>query len=198
MRARKCTCIILLAGFLSACTGQPEDKREVMLPGGDSWTLMQPEELGVFLSATQKLSAEFNGKQSVFIMQLEVDRDRVSLAVLNPTLVSIFSMQDTGSDIFVETSPLVPKQLQPKYILADIQLVYWPIDKLRLALQGTGTILSEEQYTDSRVRSLKDRAGNELINIRYLDAEGSSVAVELTHLAWNYLYRIENIEWEMH
>lgn len=67
------------------------------------------------------------------------------VVALTETGVPVFQLHQTADDLSVDRSPLLPKQVPTRLILADIQLVFWPLDSLRTALPAPWRVEQEEQ-----------------------------------------------------
>ena len=56
------------------------------------------------------------------------------VVAITETGMPVFELQQTASNVDIDRSPLLPPQVSPDVILADIQLIYWPRDALLKAL----------------------------------------------------------------
>jgi len=188
----------------TACHNLPENLRELYLPNKEHWTLLSPTDFGGKLDTVQKLSAEFNGQTAVMLMQLEIDKNSVRLAMLNPTMISLFSLEDNGEQIVTTRSPMIPDKIDPKYVLADIQLSYWPLAVLTPSLRRSGLNLTEVSTTTGKSRSLTNNNGEELVRIDYvIQSYPGPVAQELLqtvyfeNFVWHYHYHIDTVSWDL-
>jgi hypothetical protein len=198
------TLSVIMAAVLSACHKPVGNERELYLPNKQRWELRSPSTFSGKLDAVQKLSAEFNGQAVVMLMQLEIDKKSVRLAMLNPTMISLFSLDDDGEKITTVRSPLIPAKLDPKYVLADIQLSYWPLASLLPSLRASGLELSETTNTTGKSRQLKDEHGATLVSIDYvMQAAAGPVrrqslqTVIFENHVWHYRYQIDTVSWDL-
>jgi len=67
------------------------------------------------------------------------------VVALTETGVSVLQLRQTADDLTVTRSPLLPRQVPARLILADIQLVFWPLESLRAALPTPWRLEQEEQ-----------------------------------------------------
>ena len=99
--------------------------------------------------STQQLYMLYQGEAYEMLGVLETNAKRTSLAVLSPTGLLLFSVQQTNSLASTEKHPDMPAHLDPMRVLHDVQLINWPTDRLIQTLDSS-TRLTE---TDT-VRSL--------------------------------------------
>lgn len=82
------------------------------------------------------------------------------VVALTETGVPVFQLHQTGDDLRTRRSPLLPRQVPMRLILADIQLIFWPVESLRAALpapwrvarEGRGRALYNGERLEARVR----------------------------------------------
>ncbi len=69
------------------------------------------------------------------------------VVALTETGLPVFQLLQTPGNIEINRSPLLPRPVSPDIILADIQLIFWPIDSLRKTLSPPWRL---EQHAGSR------------------------------------------------
>jgi hypothetical protein len=92
----------------------------------------------------------------------------------------VFTIKYDGESTQFETSVPIPPQLTAERLLADLQLVYWPLATLAQPLQASGWQVTEPAPGTRRLRH-----GNRLIaEVHYASADpwvGRSWLVNLEH-----------------
>ncbi|MDA1075915.1 MAG: DUF3261 domain-containing protein [Proteobacteria bacterium] len=107
----------------------------------------------------QKLTLHWQDEQHHLLGVVEQGDRRVSLAVLTPEGVVLFSVVQTDEDVVIERNPMVPEALSPRRILAEVALLNWPLEDLVYpspwqvaqtrdcrTLQNAGAIVVQAQY----------------------------------------------------
>jgi len=141
--------------------------------------LIAPATLKSNRSANQIVRGAFGAREMTFNCVLAVRGDTLTVVGLTAMGVRAFTLRYDGRQIQVDNDLPVPPQLTPERLLADIQLVFWPLDALRPALARDGWQLTEISGT----RRL--RRGDTLVaEVHYSGADpwaGRSWLVNLEH-----------------
>jgi len=182
----------LLALGLCGCALRPADTTP--LPGGGNWRALPPGLLGQSLSAVQRVTGQFGERRAVMVFYLEVEGDHLALVGTLPDGSELFSLEQNGAKVAVNRSPLMPAQLRPLAVLADLQLIYWPERALRPALAASGLELADERG-DGGLREVR-RGPQTLISIHYAARDPWRGAIDFEQRAWSYRYTVETLELE--
>lgn len=164
------------------------------LPGGGRWQPLAPALLGRDLSAVQKVQGHFGTQTAVLVFYLEVQGDRLALVGTLPDGTQLFSLEQVGAEIHTTTSPLLPPRMQPTAVLADLQLVYWPLAAVRDNLAPAGLTVAESD-ADGRLQRTIAREGLPQVAIRCAAADCWRGAVQFEQHAWHYGYTVETVEY---
>jgi hypothetical protein len=148
--------------------------------------------LGPERRIVQQLTAHWPGREETLLCVLELDSRRIAMAGLTQDGLSLFNLTYDGKTLEADKNPLVPETLVPELIVADLQLVYWPLDSVRKQLPK-GLKLE----AGPGIRRLSDD-GKPLTEIHYLSADGAwPKAAELLNLQYHYRLTIQTVSYEV-
>ncbi|GIU11342.1 MULTISPECIES: DUF3261 domain-containing protein [unclassified Shewanella] len=88
------------------------------------------------ISATQKVSIETTDNQHELLSQLEITGQQLTLVGLAPLGQALFTLTYDGNTLISEQSQLLGDQFKAEYLLAIMQLIYWPDTSVNRHLQG--------------------------------------------------------------
>lgn len=137
--------LTLAAGLvLCACAGRPPALPEhcIWLAAGSSWCLRGPAELPD-LTLVQQVEARHSDRTERFIGQLEIKGSTLTLAALSPLGQRLFLLRDDGRRLRYEAYAPLAGRFEPGYVLADLQLAFWPLERLEPSLAAAGLKLEE-------------------------------------------------------
>ncbi|QYK05015.1 DUF3261 domain-containing protein [Shewanella zhangzhouensis] len=120
-------------------------------------------------SQTQKVSIEINGKRHELLSQLELDGQRLSVVGLAPMGQPLFDVSFDGNQLKSEQSVLLGDNFRAEYLIALLQLIYWPEQELNAALSG-GQV-SEQSCPQRRCRILTSPEDGGIVHISYSHQE---------------------------
>jgi hypothetical protein len=105
--------------------------------------------------STQQLTISFAGDVFEMLGVLETNATSTSLAVLSPTGILLFSIQQTPNTSHTEKNPDIPSHLDPARVLNDVQLVNWSSANLSQSLDQRLTLIETENirslYRDKKL-----------------------------------------------
>ncbi|WP_299493289.1 DUF3261 domain-containing protein [uncultured Shewanella sp.] len=128
--------IILLLGLLllSACSQSLTRQTCVSLPQ-DSHYCLAPL-LNQTHSMTQKINIKVGAQQHELMGQLDMDPQNMTLVGVAPLGQALFTLDYDGNTLNSEQSILLGKQFKAEYLMAMLQLIYWPQQEVNHYLQG--------------------------------------------------------------
>jgi hypothetical protein len=142
-RLRTATLIALLTGLVG-CTQLSAHRDYQSLP------LLSPATFGVEASALQRLSVTNETDGAMLVLDAAVEVDSQQLRVAGFLLGQRILLLSWDGDVLQEMrDPVVPKSLNGRAILRDLQLVYWPVAAVRAALRPGWRL--EEQASERRL-----------------------------------------------
>jgi Protein of unknown function (DUF3261) len=181
--------------MLSACVSTENKATTVNLPGGATFRLLAPDTLSRSLVATQRIKGQFKEREFVMLAQLEIDHDHLAVVGATASGNTLFSVHYTRGTIAVERSSFLPEQLQPAYMLADLQMAFWPLAALEPQLTRAGLDISERTIQGQRSRYVR-KGEQSLIEIHYSTTDPWQGSVTFENKAWEYSYTIDTVQVE--
>jgi hypothetical protein len=117
-----------------------------------------------------------------------VKGNEMSVVGLNALGVRLFTLRYDGVTVHSEKSFAVPDQLTPERLLADLQLVYWPLASLEPPLRAAGFSVSDGAPGTRRLRQ-----GERLVaEVHYAGADPWSGRSWLVNLEHGYSLQIDS------
>lgn len=148
--------------------------------------------LGPSRRIVQQLTAHWPGRTQTLLCVLELDSRRIAMAGLTQDGLSLFNLSYDGKTVQADNNPLLSERVAPELIIADLQLVYWPLEVLQDKLPKH---LQLEAGPDFRRIS---EGGRPRIEVHYLTPDKAwPRRVELTHLQYHYRLSIRTVSYEV-
>ncbi len=140
----------------------------------------------------QQLTAHWPESEETLLCVLELDSRRIAMAGLTQDGLSLFNLTYDGKTLEADKNPLVPETLVPELIVADLQLVYWPLDSVRKQLPKGLTLEAGPGFRRLSVD------GKPLVEIHYPNTDGTwPEAAELVNLQYHYRLAIRTVSYEV-
>jgi hypothetical protein len=179
--------IFLLWLSLSGCMliqpGQVAAKPELM-------PIAQP--LGPARRVVQQINAAWADRQESLLAVLELDAKHIAMAGLSNDGLSLFNLTYDGNTVVSDKSPLLPEPVNPEFIIADLQLVYWPIAILQKNLPVGWRL---EEVDKKRYLTI---SGKKQVEVNYLSPDPVwPKAVELVNFQYDYRLNIKTISYDL-
>lgn len=150
--------ICVLTAALSACAAsRPIDADSRDRP------LLAPATLGSERSASQIVRGAFGEREATLQCAVSVRGDAMTVIGLTTLGMRAFTIRYDGVEVRHEQSLAAPSQLTPQRLLADLQLVFWPIESLQAQLKDAGWELAAPFERTRRLR----RAGRLIAEVHY-------------------------------
>lgn len=190
----------LLPLLLTGCalSHKPAERAEA-IPADSNHQLSRPPAImplappqGPGRRIVQQLTAFRPGREETLLCVLELDNRRIAMAGMTNEGLSLFNLSYDGKILQSDKSLLLPDSIAPDYMIADLQLVYWPVSALRKILPANWRL-----ETGGNFRRLY--VGDDLrVDVRYLSPQLSwPKTVELVNSYYNYRLRIQTISYEI-
>lgn len=106
------------------------------LPVRPSWSappLLAPQQAGMTLQANQRLTLTRGADHHPLLAVLATSADDIRLSALGPLGQRLLDIRYDGRQLEAVTSPRVETPLSARWILAQMQLAYWPLNALQSA-----------------------------------------------------------------
>ncbi|CDK98461.1 conserved protein of unknown function [Magnetospirillum gryphiswaldense MSR-1 v2] len=170
---------LILVGLLAACSLQPPAGGPVVLAPQVSLRLPDPASLGETVEAAQLVTASHGGDGFTFEGRLSVNADRLILVTTDGMGRRAMTIRWGNGSLEVDKASWLPASLPPPAnMLADIMLMYWPVEVLRTHVDGASV------EADGTSRSLR-RDGAVMVEISG-DADPWNGSVTLHNRVWEY------------
>ncbi len=154
-----------------------------------SMPIAQP--LGPARRIVQQITAVWADGQESLLAVLELDAQHIAMAGLSNDGLSLFNLTYDGRTVVSDKSPLLPESVKPEFILADLQLVYWPIDLLQKNLPAGWRL---EQNDKKRLLTVRN---NKQIEVNYLSPDPVwPKIVELVNFHYHYRLHIKTLSYD--
>lgn len=127
--------------------------------------LLPPSSLGGSLSLSQLVVGEFLDERRSMHVEVEVTPTRLIVVGLTPVGVPLFTLEQEAGEIKVETLGTKSLPFNPRHMLSDIQIAYWPIAALRNKFQSFG--LTVRQVASQSLREVLGESGEVLVAVTY-------------------------------
>jgi len=152
---------------------------------------LPPVSLGRRLALSQVVIGEFDGRTESLRFEVDVSASRLAIVGLTHLGAPLFTLIDEAGDVRVEAYLGEAFPFDPRYLLTDFQLTYWPAPALRPALQTKGLTL--EEAADGRTRRIVTGAGAPIVAISYPHTSDDGGEIVLKHYDHPYLLRIRTV-----
>lgn len=162
---------------LIGCTSPPT---RVPANGGDSRPLVAPSTLGADRAVSQIVRGAFGPRDMTMNCVVTVKDGVMTVIGLSAMGLRVFTIRYDGATTSVDNTLPVPSQLTPERLLADLQLVHWPLQALEPTLRAAGWQVSEPVPGTRRLR----RDERVVVEVHYADSDpwqGRSWLVNLEH-----------------
>ncbi|MCT8864281.1 DUF3261 domain-containing protein [Shewanella xiamenensis] len=124
-------------------------------------------------SFSQKVRIKVGDNTHELLTQLELEGERMTLVGLAPLGQALFTLVYDGNTLSSEQSQLLGNEFKAEYLMAMMQLIYWPEQSIRSHLEGgslvTGlcdAIPCRQFYSQDTLISYNDNQ-TQVIQIRY-------------------------------
>ncbi len=182
--------VILLCALLTGCAvliTEPPKSNDVVMP------LAPP--IAPARRVVQQITAQWAAKKATMLCVLELDKQHIAMAGLSNEGLSLFNLSYNGKTLTVDKSLLLPDAVTPEYIIADLQLVYWPVAELQKILPSPWRLV-ETRLIASLQRDLYYQT-QKIVAVQYLEADATwAKAVKLTNYRYHYQLDIKTISYE--
>lgn len=180
-------CLLVSVLLLTGCTTSHHySESDVQIGGTGVLSLSQPPKALVGKRFMSSLIVKYTDAQHELIMQLEIDANKTTLVAVSPAGLPLFQ-QTYYADGRHDTEKFIPiSDIDPRYILADIQLVHWPLAHLNQALMGAE--IKEASMPSGRLREVVS-GGKVMVSIQY-----NADKITFEHLQRQYQLTIKQIQ----
>lgn len=160
-----------------------------MQPSADAdRPLVAPSTLGANRAVTQIVRGAFGPRDMTMNCVVTVKDGTMTVVGLSALGLRIFTVRYDGATTTVDNTLPVPPQLTPERLLADMQLVHWPLGALQAPLRNAGWDLSEPTPGTRRLR----RDDRVIAEVHYAGEDPWNGRSWLVNLEHGYTLSIES------
>lgn len=180
----------LLALIVVGCaTTSRTGVNDVEIAEGIVFSLPDAESLTDGFSATQLLTATYEGRTYTMQIEHEWRRGSLFIAALGNLGTVAFSLSYDGSTLEVRSNSMISRRMRAENVLSDIFLTFWDADRLESRLTGDDFSLRD---TPAERTILK--GGRPVITISYEKPSPWTGNVRFEHLERDYVLEIETVQ----
>ncbi len=179
-RAHAIVAIALLA--LTACASAPPAGRAPSRP------LVSPATLGGERTGNQIVRGAIGARETTINCVVTVKDGTMTVVGLSATGVRLFTIRHDGNEVQAGKGLTMPEQLTPERLLADLQLVFWPLASLQKPLQEAGWRVSEPAPGTRRLR----RGERLIAEAHYADQDPWTGRSWLVNFEYGYSLQIDS------
>ena len=172
---------ILASLLLAACAGTPPAP-------APSRPLVSPAALGSERAANQIVRGAIGAREMTINCVVTVKDGTMTVVGLSAMGVRLFTVRYDGHEVQAEKGLPTPEQLTPERLLADLQLVFWPLSSLQKPLQEAGWQVSEPAQGTRRLR----RGDRLIAEAHYSDQDPWTGRSWLVNLEYGYSLQIDS------
>ena len=177
---------------LSSCSTnvvENTDNRPLISLGNNlKLLLLPPITTNPPIGITQSVLIKHNDQQHQFLSKIEITNNSFKMVGLSPMGIKLFSIHSKGDFFIIDESLIADSNFNIMYLLADLQLTYWPVKQLQQRLQPASAIL---KHSNSGRQLLYN---NEvIIDIKFSNNTAWNKQVTFHHLKRNYTVIIDTL-----
>jgi hypothetical protein len=167
---------------LGACASSPPKSEVPARP------LVPPASLGSERVVNQVVRGAFGSREVTFNCAVTVKDGAMTLVGLNSLGMRLFTVRYDGKTVQSETTPAMQGPFVPERLIADMQLVFWPLESLANPLRESGWQLSEPAAGIRRLR----HGGQLIAEAHYSGADPWSGRSWLVNFEYGYSLQIDS------
>ena len=168
---------LILVLFTTACSHTLQRQTCVALANEVNYCLAPIPANSQIHSLTQQVSIGVDEEHHELLTQLELDKQQLTLVGLAPLGQALFTLVFDGSTLSSQQSMLLGDEFKAEYLLALIQLAYWPMEDVNSYLQGASLV--SQACDAARCRTIYASQNKEIIEISYDQIDPWRAVIEL-------------------
>ena len=178
-RVISATALLMIVG----CASQ-----RVQAPVEGSRPLVAPASLGADRAVSQIVRGAFGPRDMTMNCVVTVKDGTMTVVGLSAMGLRVFTIRYDGTTTTVDNTLPVPPQLTPERLLADLQLVHWPLQTLAAPMRAAGWELTEPAPGTRRLR----RDERVVAEVHYAGSDPWQGRTWLVNLEHGYTLNIES------
>ena len=182
--------VLAMVFMVAGCTSSPPLGNSSQEPS--RFLSLSPASLGYSLSLSQIVTGHYAGKEYKMRFELDITPSRLAVVGLSPFGMTLFTIVQEMGDLSVETPVKGQLVFDPRHILFDLYLTYWPVKALQSALSKIEMRLDE--VSDGMVRRIRGLDGTVIAEIKYPSKSVTMGIITIQHYDTPYRLSIETLE----
>jgi hypothetical protein len=194
------TVLVLLAGCTTNRVSKA-DLNQVVLADGLNFQLLPPVSFGDSLHLTQIAEISSDKGQHELLFVLQIENNEMTVVGLLPNGTRVFSIFYDGILIKSEGYSQLIEKLEPKYLIADIQISLWPLAVLQTRwLSNQPCFIKQDCNLKDLTKSAESKSrkiifgGDELVNINYQNTQQGLQIINFFNRRRGYQINLESTE----
>ena len=180
----------ITAIVMAGCVARPPAVEEA---AGHAPNLnLPPESLERSLSLSQIVTGTYGDQTRSMRFEIEIESNKLVVAALSHFGVTLFVLRQEDKEVLVEPYTDVLDGIDPSWVLFDLQVTYWPGERLEPALSKQRMRLEDEPK--SGVRRVFGSREELVMEVRYLDGFLVPGDIAIDHFDRPYRLRIDALE----
>jgi hypothetical protein len=185
LMAPMAACAVLM---LAGCAAVPPAKPPSKSSAASLRPLVPPATLGGERTVNQVVRGAFGAREITFNCVVTVKDGAMTLVGLDSLGVRLFTIRYDGKAIQSETTPALQSPFMPERLIADMQLVFWPLTSLAQPMRESGW-----QVTEAAPGVRRLRHGEQLISeVHYSGGDPWSGRSWLVNFEYDYSLQIDS------
>lgn len=168
---------LILVLFTTACSHTLQRQTCVALASEVNYCLAPIPANSQIHSLTQQVSIGVDEEHHELLTQLELDKQQLTLVGLAPLGQALFTLVFDGNTLSSQQSMLLGDEFKAEYLLALIQLAYWPVEDVNPHLQGASLV--SQACDAARCRTIYANETQLVLEISYDKIDPWSAVIEL-------------------
>ena len=186
-----CVCVVWAMLLLTtACAVTPAPQPTHTQPS--RFLSLSPESLGRSLALSQLVTGEYGDRVYKMRFEIDITPARLAVAGISPLGVTLFTLEQHQGKRPVVTRLIKSAPFDPRHILFDLYLTYWPPEILKTALLPLS--MKFEQVHDQPIRRVRGSDGQLVAEITYPANNKNKSAVMIQHFDFPYRLQIETLK----
>jgi len=153
---------------------------------------LPPESLGQSLSLSQIVTGTYGDQTRSMRFEIEIEGNKLVIAALSHLGATLFVLRQEGDKIVVDAYAGELDGIDPSWMLFDLQVTYWPGERLGRALSMQRMRLEDEPKNS--VRRVFGPRGELVMEVRYLDGFLAPGDISIDHFDRPYRLLIDTLE----
>ncbi len=181
--------VMMCASLQSCAPARVAPVGNVSIAPNIQMSLPRPGDMRRSLEATQLVRIQHKEMNVMFEGHISITPQRVLIVALDGMGRKALTIDWTTEGISYEAAPFVPRELHPENILADIVLLYWPVDSLHFSDPAAKLVTAKNRRTLMQ-------GNTKILDAIYTPAKKDVWTGNLhyDHLIWDYSMDIQSLE----